>query len=115
MYYAERDVQPEAFASIPHSMWWAASSLTTVGYGDVYPVTALGRFMAGIIALLGIGFVALPTAIMSSGYIDELKNAKSESRGNTITDLERITSLKEKGTLNSDEFEDLKNKILNNQ
>lgn len=114
MYYAEKDVQPEVFGSIPNSMWWAVASLTTVGYGDVYPVTAMGRFMAGFIVLLGIGFVALPTAIMSSGYINELKRTNSESMANTITDLERITSLKEKGTLNPDEFDDLKNRILNN-
>ncbi|MBY9065589.1 ion transporter [Hyphomonas sp. WL0036] len=63
----------EAFASIPRSIWWAVATLTTVGYGDVYPVTPLGRFCAGIIAIAGIGVVALPAGVFASAFSDELR------------------------------------------
>jgi voltage-gated potassium channel len=81
MYYAEHEAQPEAFSSIPAAMWWAVATLTTVGYGDVYPVTALGRLLASIVAVLGIGFVALPTAIVGSGFVEELgRRGKGQGR-----------------------------------
>jgi len=70
MYYFEREAQPAVFGSIPHSMWWAIITLTTVGYGDAYPVTAMGRFLASIIALLGIGMFALPAGILSAGFVE---------------------------------------------
>lgn len=72
IYYIESEVQPEAFPNIVAAFWWAVATLTTVGYGDVYPVTAMGKFLAGIIAILGIGFVALPTGIISSGFMNEI-------------------------------------------
>lgn len=72
MYYAEGSAQPEAFSSIPETMWWAIATLTTVGYGDVYPVTGLGRFLGAWVAVLGIGLFALPTAILGSGLMEEL-------------------------------------------
>lgn len=112
MYFAEKDVQPDAFVSIPHSMWWAVASLTTVGYGDIYPVSPLGKLMASVIALLGIGFVALPTGILSSGYIEELKNERSRS-GDDIGDLERLVKLKEEGHITDEEFQRLKENIIN--
>ncbi|MEM9603327.1 MAG: ion transporter [Pseudomonadota bacterium] len=71
MYAVEHDAQPEVFASIPGTLWWAVVTLTTVGYGDVYPITPLGRVAAGVIAVLGIGMVALPTGIISSGFVEE--------------------------------------------
>lgn len=80
MYYVEHDAQPEAFASIPDTIWWAIVTLTTVGYGDVYPVTALGRLCAGIIAALGIGMVALPTGIISSGFVEEFDKQRRAER-----------------------------------
>lgn len=54
-------------------MWWGVATLTTVGYGDIYPVTTLGRILGGGIAILGIGFFALPAGILSSGFSDELR------------------------------------------
>ncbi|HUV66958.1 MAG TPA: ion transporter [Sedimentisphaerales bacterium] len=72
LYYAENHVQPEAFSSIPAAMWWAVSTLTTVGYGDIYPMTTLGKFMASIIAVLGIGMFALPTGILGAGFVEEV-------------------------------------------
>lgn len=72
MYYAEHDVQPDVFTSIPAAMWWGIVTLTTLGYGDVVPVTRLGRMMAGLFALSGVMLIALPTAILSRAFIDYL-------------------------------------------
>lgn len=76
MYYIEHDDQPEQFASIGDAFWWSVATLTTVGYGDVYPVTGLGKLLSGVIALIGIGFVALPTGIISSAFIDKIQSEK---------------------------------------
>jgi voltage-gated potassium channel len=77
MFFAENEAQPKVFSSIPAAMWWAVATLTTIGYGDVYPVTGIGKFMAAIIAVLGIGMFALPTGILGSGFMEELdKNKK---------------------------------------
>jgi voltage-gated potassium channel len=78
MYYVEGKHQPEAFGSIPEAMWWTVITLTTVGYGDVVPVTVLGKFMGGIIALLGIGIFALPAGILASGFSNELQQIQKE-------------------------------------
>ena len=80
MYYAEHDTQPDQFPDIVHAFWWAVATLTTVGYGDVYPVTALGKILSGVIALLGIGLVALPTGILSSAFVDRMEVAKRKKR-----------------------------------
>lgn len=72
-------VQQEAFASIPRAIWWSVATLTTVGYGDVYPVTPLGRFCAGIIAIVGIGVVALPAGVFASAFSDELRERELSS------------------------------------
>ena len=79
MYYLESKVQPDAFPNIVASLWWAVATLTTIGYGDVFPVTGVGRLLSGIIAVLGIGLVALPTAIISSGFVEALARNKPEA------------------------------------
>ena len=76
IYLVEHDVQPKAFSSIPASMWWAIETLTTVGYGDIYPITPLGKILDSIIAILGIGLFALPAGILGSGFIEELAESK---------------------------------------
>ncbi len=76
MYFVENEYQPEKFKSIGHSFWWAVATLTTVGYGDVYPITPLGKILSGIIAIIGIGIVALPTGIISSSFISQIKKSK---------------------------------------
>ncbi len=76
LYYVENPIQPKAFSSIPATMWWSVSTLTTVGYGDIYPVSALGRLLAGITAFLGVGLFALPTAIIGSGFIEIIQKRK---------------------------------------
>jgi voltage-gated potassium channel len=80
MYYFENEVQPEKFASIGHSFWWAVATLTTVGYGDVFPITTMGKVMSGIIALVGIGFIALPTGIISSAFIERIQEQKRDNK-----------------------------------
>jgi voltage-gated potassium channel len=73
VYYVESPVQPEAFSSVLSGLWLAVVTLTTVGYGDIFPVTMLGKVISAIIALLGIGLIALPTGIISAGFLDELR------------------------------------------
>ena len=73
MYFVEHDKQPEAFSSIPASMWWGVSTLTTVGYGDVHPKSALGQFLGAIVALIGVGLFAMPTGILGSGFVEEMQ------------------------------------------
>jgi voltage-gated potassium channel len=77
VHLAEHVAQPDDFGSIPASMWWAIVTLTTVGYGDVYPVTAAGKVMAGCIAVLGIGLFALPTGILAMGFLEEVQGKKT--------------------------------------
>jgi voltage-gated potassium channel len=72
MYFVEHEAQPNAFSSIPAALWWGVVTLTTVGYGDVYPVTLLGRCLASVIAILGIGLFALPAGILAGGFAEEL-------------------------------------------
>jgi len=74
MYLVEHEAQPEVFSSIPDAMWWGAVTLTTVGYGDVYPKTLLGKMLGACIAMLGIGLFALPAGIIASGFAAELQN-----------------------------------------
>ena len=76
MYYAEYLVQPDKFGSIPQSMWWAIVTLATVGYGDAYPVTVLGKIIGGMAVITGIAIFALPTAILSAGFIEEIQERK---------------------------------------
>lgn len=78
MYFLENAAQPEAFSSIPASMWWAMATLTTVGYGDVYPVTPLGRVVGSFIAVLGIGIFALPAGILAGAFADEIRKQRTE-------------------------------------
>lgn len=73
IYYFERDAQPVAFGSIPAAMWWAFATLTTVGYGDVTPITVGGKMFGAIITVVGLGMVALPTGILASGFAQQLR------------------------------------------
>lgn len=68
IYFIERNAQPEHFGSIPQALWWSVVTLTTVGYGDIYPTTVLGKLLGGLISLLGIGLIALPAGILASGF-----------------------------------------------
>ena len=73
MHLIEHKAQPERFASIPAAMWWAVVTLTTVGYGDVAPVTAAGKLLGGFVTILGVGTFAMPAGILASGFAQEIK------------------------------------------
>ncbi len=77
LYLVEGDAQPEAFGSIPRAMWWSVATLTTVGYGDVFPTTTPGRFLAAITAITGIGLIAMPTGILASAFSDAIQNQRT--------------------------------------
>ena len=76
MYYAENNAQAESFSSIPTTAWWGIVTLTTVGYGDMAPITGLGRVIAGVMAILGIGLFALPAGILGSGFMQEVESKR---------------------------------------
>jgi voltage-gated potassium channel len=80
--------QQESFASIPRALWWAIATLTTVGYGDVYPVTPLGRLFASVIALAGIGVVALPAGVFASAFSDELREREIRKLKERVEEVE---------------------------
>ena len=79
LYVAEAEAQPDKFGSIPRALWWAIVTLTTVGYGDAYPVTVLGRFLAGVIAITGVTVIALPTGIFAASFSDAMDRRRSKS------------------------------------
>lgn len=80
MFYIEHEAQPDAFSSIPATMWWGIETLTTVGYGDLVPKTQLGKLFGGMIAILGIGLFALPAGILSSGLTDQMQKAEKAKK-----------------------------------
>jgi voltage-gated potassium channel len=86
LYFAVAHAQPDKFGSIPRALWWAVVTLTTTGYGDVYPVTGLGRVLAGITAVLGIALIAIPAGILAAAFSDALEQQRreleEEERGN---------------------------------
>ena len=106
IYLIEHEVQPDAFGSIPAAMWWALVTLTTVGYGDVTPLTAGGRVFGGLITVIGVGMVALPAGILASGFSDQIRrrreafNAEIESalQDGVISEIEEeeLTALRKR-------------------
>ena len=80
MYAVENEAQPDKFSSIPETLWWGVITLTTIGYGDIYPVTPLGKIIGGIIAFLGIGLFALPAGILASGFSEELQKRRDRQQ-----------------------------------
>jgi voltage-gated potassium channel len=77
IYIVEHDAQPDKFKNIPECMYWSVITLTSVGYGDIYPITPLGKFLTSVIAFLGLGMVALPTGILASAFTKEIKKGKN--------------------------------------
>lgn len=77
MYAVESEAQPDKFSSIPETLWWGVITLTTIGYGDIYPITPIGKVIGGVIAFLGIGLFALPAGILASGFSEEIRKRKS--------------------------------------
>ena len=78
MYFIEKDYQPNVFSSIPASMWWGITTLTTVGYGDMAPVSIMGKIVASIVSILGIGLFVLPAGILGSAFMEEIRSSKAK-------------------------------------
>ncbi|AJI46778.1 ion transporter [Francisella philomiragia] len=76
MFYAEHEAQPQVFSSISNTLWWGVITLTTVGYGDMYPITLLGRLIAAIVSMLGIGVFAIPSGLIGGAFIDEIRQER---------------------------------------
>jgi len=93
IYLAEQHAQPELFSSIPAAMWWGIATLTTVGYGDITPITPLGRFLGSIIAVLGVGTFALPTGILASAFSEQLKQHGFLKSWNAVADVALFSHL----------------------
>ena len=84
MYFAEAEAQPDKFGSIPRSLWWAIITMTTIGYGDTYPITALGRVLGGVIAIAGVMMIALPTGIFAASFTEAMdRRRKAQGRDKT--------------------------------
>ena len=80
MYLFEHHAQPHVFSDIPTSMWWSVVTLTTLGYGDMVPLTPLGRILGGMTAVLGVGMIALPTGVLASGFSEQMRIRREEYR-----------------------------------
>jgi voltage-gated potassium channel len=80
IFYAEHDAQPGKFSSVIASMWWGIETMATIGYGDMVPITPLGKVIAGMVALIGVGLFALPAGFLASGFIEEVNRKKEERR-----------------------------------
>lgn len=90
MYSLEHDAQPDVFSNAFSGIWWAVSTLLTVGYGDIYPITALGKIFGILITFLGVGMVAIPTGIISAGFVDQYSRIKRISEYGQASDVHFI-------------------------
>lgn len=126
VYLIESRVQPDVFSSIPASMWWAVVTLTTVGYGDVTPITPLGRFLGALITILGVGLAALPAGILANGLANELELRKQElelrfreliqhSEIDFILDKEKIEEIRKEVGLTSEQTQDIILQLIREQ
>lgn len=91
MYSAEHEVQPEVFENAFSGIWWSTSTILTVGYGDIYPVTILGRIMAIVISFLGVGAVAIPTGIISAGFVERYTQIQNQNKPRTVKGTVSVT------------------------
>lgn len=95
LYMIEGHIQPAVFGSIPRALWWAVMTFTTVGYGDVYPVTALGKVFAGVMALSGIAFVAMPTGIIAAAFSEAMQRRRDQKIEDMRAHLARLDQIDE--------------------
>lgn len=80
LYWAEGHIQPDKFGSIPRALWWSVVTLTTIGYGDVSPITPLGKIIAGMVAIAGVGMVAMPTGILAAAFSEAMQQRTNRER-----------------------------------
>ena len=90
MYSLEHEAQPEVFRNAFSGIWWSVSTLLTVGYGDIYPITTVGKIFGIVITFLGVGMVAIPTGIISAGFVDQYSRIKRISEYGTEADIHFI-------------------------
>ena len=95
MYYVERTAQPEAFSNIGEGFWWALITFTSVGYGDIYPITSLGKILTSCMLVIGIGVMALPSAIVSAAFINYIHDNKEFMIKRTLPDEVKSQKKKE--------------------
>ncbi len=93
VYLLERGVQPDKFSSIPEAMWWGIATLTTVGYGDVTPITPLGRFFGAVTMIMGIGMFALPTGVIATGFSSEIRKRDFMVNWRLVSSVPLFTNL----------------------
>jgi voltage-gated potassium channel len=116
MYAVKNAAQPGKFSSIPAAMWWAVMTVMTVGYGEIYPITPLGQTIAGLVTIGGVLLLALPSAILAAGFMEE---RQKDPTADELTDtqawvllLERVGTLQDRGLIIKEEFEEYKALIL---
>ncbi len=90
MYSLEHEAQPEVFQNAFSGIWWASSTLLTIGYGDIYPVTTMGKVLGIVISFLGVGMVAIPTGIISAGFVDMYATIKQRNEYGYVSDMQFI-------------------------
>ena len=90
MYTVEKDAQPGVFKNAFSGLWWSVSTILTVGYGDIYPVTAVGRIMAILIAILGVGVVAIPTGILSAGFVEQYTKLETAGIMGAVSETKKL-------------------------
>ena len=125
MYLVENHAQPDKFSSIPAAIWWAMMTVTTVGYGDIYPITPPGKFLGSFITLAGVLLLALPSAILATGFIEERQKNYGgkpdysednlEKSGQMMDLLERAAGLREKDLITDKEYSEIKEGILSDK
>lgn len=119
MYLAESHTN-SAFDSIPDAMWWSIETLTTVGYGDVLPITPLGKLLASVISITGIAFIALPAGILGAGFIEEFQSRRNEKQKtmanatslNVAAEIREFVRLRDDGHITEEECEEQKARLL---
>ena len=113
----ENQAQPDKFTNAFSGLWWAVATVTTVGYGDIYPVTVGGKILSGIIAILGIGLVAVPTGIISAGFIESIteEEAAESNLATNVSHADEIVKFKkllDDGSITPEEYEQIKAKMI---
>lgn len=124
IYLIEHDVQPDKFSSIPQAMWWAMATLTTVGYGDVTPITPMGKFFGGAITVISMAMVALPAGILASSFTEQLRKRRDRFRAKLkealadgvldVKEIEELESYRKALGMAREDAEELFN-LINNQ
>lgn len=111
----ENAAQPDKFENAFSGLWWAVATITTVGYGDIYPITPFGKVLSAIIAILGIAIVAVPSGIISAGFVEEMEEKRSDSSHSlysTADEIAKFKALLDNGAITAEEYETQKKHLL---